>query len=54
MKEKEDEFLLDLHQLSQEAIFNLMNFESTIDKIRTYVSEVSALKTLHHILPDEC
>ena len=41
LNDKEDEFLMDLHQLSQEAMFNLMNFETTIDKIRAYVSEVS-------------
>ena len=40
MQDKEGEFSSDLHQLSQEKIFNVMNFEIVIDKIRSYVSEV--------------
>lgn len=40
MQNKETEFSTDLQHLAQEKIFNLMNFEIVIDKIRSYVSEV--------------
>ena len=40
MQDKESEFAADLQHLAQEKIFNLMNFENFIDKIRSYVSEV--------------
>ena len=38
---KEDEFAKELYHLSQEKEFNLLNFEDVIDKIRSYVAEVS-------------
>lgn len=40
LKNKEEDFAKDLHELSQEEEFNAMAFESLIDKIRTHVAEV--------------
>ncbi|XP_061164050.1 gamma-tubulin complex component 4-like isoform X1 [Saccostrea echinata] len=39
LKNKEEDFSKDLHELSQEEEFNSMAFESLIDSIRTHVAE---------------
>lgn len=39
LKNKEEDFAKELHELSQEEEFNAMAFESLIDKIRTHVAE---------------
>ena len=42
LKNKEEEFAKDLHELSEEEEFNPMAFESLMDKIRTHVAEVGS------------
>ena len=39
--DKEDEFARDICTLAQQPIFDLITFEGTIDKMRSFVAEVS-------------
>lgn len=41
MKNQEDIFAAELHRLKQQPVFNLVDFESVVDWIRSTVAEVS-------------
>lgn len=41
LKNQEDTFAAELHRLKQQPVFNLVDFESVVDWIRSTVAEVS-------------
>lgn len=63
MSSREDEFAVDLQELSKQPEFNSIGFESIIDKIRAHAAEVTFLKktvvfvlcfTFHIVSTEDC